>query len=141
MSMKLSRIIIYLFLVVMAISAGTFLYWSYSDGRVIRVNNGPVPVHPPAQNPDQLIFLTVNYCKLRSGTGTVRRTLVSSTVRIMLPLQTDSGPKGCQQVDVPLLIPKGVVPDTYYVHIDVDYQLNPLRKVTDSFDSQKFTVQ
>jgi hypothetical protein len=135
------RIVTYLFLLFMALTAGLTLYWLYGPSEVLQVHNSPVPVRPTSQKADQLVFLIVNYCKLQAKPGTVRRALVSSTIRVMLPIQTDNGPTTCTQVDAPLLIPKGIVPDTYHVHIDVTYQLNPLRQVTESLDSQDFVVE
>jgi hypothetical protein len=139
--MNTGRIVVTVFLLVLVFSLATVLYWLYGPDQVLKINNGPVPVHPTTQKADELVFLTVDYCKQQSVKGTVRRYLVSDTIRIPLPLQTDSGSKGCQHADVPLLIPKGVIHDIYYVHIDVIYQLNPVRQVTNSLDSQHFIVQ
>lgn len=139
--MRAGKYVVYGALSILALGVGLVLYWLLGPAKVLDVRNGPVPVRPSVQKPDQLVFLVVNYCKLQPATGTVRRFLVSSTVRIPLPLQTDSGPKTCQQVDVPLLIPKSVVPDVYNVHMDVQYQVNPLRSIIETIDSQAFTVE
>jgi hypothetical protein len=139
--MSWGKYFIYVGLFVILAAGGSVVYWVYAPSQVLQVHNGPVPVRPQTQRADDLVFLIVNYCKLRNIPGTVRRYLVSSTVRIPLPLQTDTGPVACTQADVPLLVPKGVEPDTYHVHIDVDYQVNPLKMVTERIDSQPFTVQ
>src|SRR6266487_5932106 len=123
--MKYGKFIIYGFLVVLGLTTGILLVWIYAPAQVLRINNGPVPVRPTTQKADELVFLIVNYCKTSSVTGSVRRSLVSRTVRIMLPLQTDNGPKTCQQVNVPVLIPKQATPDRYHLHIDAVYQVNP----------------
>lgn len=138
---KIVVLLLYAGLSAATIMAAVLLYWTLVTPRVLTVNNGPVPVRPTTQAADQLVFLNVNYCKNVKVTGTVRRTLVSKTVRIVLPIQTDNGPTGCTQVDVPLLIPKQIAPDTYTVHIEVTYQVNPLKQVIETIDSQPFTIQ
>lgn len=105
------------------------------------IKNGPVPVRPQTQKADQLVFVGVNYCKTQDIAGTVRRTLISSTQRLVLPIQSDAGPVTCQQVDAPELIPKGAVPDKYHFHFEITYKVNPIKTVVESFDSEDFVIE
>lgn len=139
-STLVSRYIIYIGLLALSISVGVVLYWLYAPTKVLHIHNAPFPVRPTTQKADALVFLDAEYCKLLPVTGTVRRSLVSSTVRIMLPLQKDNSPEGCVNSQVPVLIPKQIVPDTYTVHIEVTYQVNPLKQMTETIDSQPFVV-
>lgn len=136
-----TKLIVVAFLLVFAVVNGTVLYWLYGSDKVLNVKNGPVPIRPTTQDSDDLVFMIVNYCKLQGVDGVIRRSLVSTSVRVILPLQSDTSPKTCTQADVPLLIPKGVVPDTYYVNVQIEYQINPIKKVIETFDSQAFTIR
>lgn len=139
--MKPAKVLVYVSLAIIALASGTVLFWLYGPSDVLRINNSPFPIKPSVQKSDNLVFMSVSYCKLLPAHGVVRRFLVSDTVRIALPLQQDNGPVTCTQAEVPLLIPKTAVPDKYHVHIDVVYHLNPVRQVTETLDSQDFLVE
>lgn len=128
-------------MLVISIITAIFVFWSVQSSNVLEIKNGPVPVRPAVQRPDELIFLNVDFCKTQDVSGVVRRFLISDTVRIPLPLQADNGPKSCQHIDAPLLIPKQTAPDKYHVHFSITYKINPIHEVIEEFDSQTFAVQ
>lgn len=140
LTFKLTKYLLYTMITAIGLMTLVLVNWTLQPTGVLKVHNDPVPVKPSTIEADNLVFLVVNYCKVAKASGVVRRTLVSNSVSIVLPLQTDDTTPTCQQVDDPVLIPMSATPDTYFVHFDVEYQINPLRHETDSFNSQKFKV-
>lgn len=143
-STRIANWIIALALVVVAISIGVFLKWSFASEKILEIYNSPFParvVNDPSGNTGGIVFLKSDYCKSSNMKGTLRISYVSQSREIFLPISPEQLPKGCDTRDVPILIPKDLVPDTYKIKFRSTYNINPLKQgiVTD-FESQPFEV-
>lgn len=129
-------------LLVLTLATGLLLYWSFQNEDVLQVKNSPFPVRTIREHPtaNGVIILSVDLCKQTSAVGRVRTSFVSQSRDILLPISEDRGPKGCNKVEVPVLIPSDTPADTYRVKFHVDYKINPLKTVVEEFESEPFIV-
>lgn len=146
--MKITRHKIVVWVIFIALAASflgivRMLSWAFQPDNILEIHNAPFPVRTvrPHATADGVIILKVDYCKTRSIKGTTRTSFVSKSREVLLPLQDENGPKTCQNIEVPILIPKDLTADTYKVKFRVTYNLNPLKKnIVKEFESQEFIV-
>lgn len=141
-SNRLMNYVNYVILIILALATGLFLYWSFQSEDVLQVKNDPFPVRTIREHPtaDGVVILKVDFCKKTSAIGKVQTSFVSQSRAIPLPVGEDRGPKGCSEVEVPVLIPHDTPGDTYKVKFRAEYQINPLKTTTIEFESQPFIV-
>ena len=82
----------------------------------------------------------LDYCKYRSVPATLQAHFVDTAI-IEMPVFKSNVPVGCGKIimsdnHVPKLLPSG----KYYLRVDIDYQVNPLRKVTVSIRTKDFQI-
>lgn len=117
--------------------------WSFQDTQVLTVKNAPFPVRTIRQHlqDNGVVILSADFCKNSDVTGQLRMSFVSDSREVFLPEAQERGKKGCQQTEVPVIIPKDLAPDDYKIKFRIAYDVNPLKKnVMTEFESQKFTV-
>lgn len=130
-------------LVIIAISIGTILYWASASNEVLKINKQPFPTRTIREHPTAggVVFLTVDYCKNVDVTGSLRISFVSQSREVFLPVTAERGPKGCDEVEIPILIPKDIEPDTYRVKLRVSYDVNPIKQgIVQEFYSQPVII-
>lgn len=133
----------YAALVLVAITIGVFLKWSFQTNNIISVKNEPFPVRTIGKTAEAngVIILKVDFCKNVNTQGDLRMSFVSQDREVFLPLAVEKNPKGCRITEVPVIVPSGLPDGDYQVKFKVVYNLNPLKQgVTDEFTSQKFHV-
>ncbi len=138
----LNRFIL-LALLIIAIGLGVIFRWSFEDTNVLVVKNSPFPVRTIRAHlqDNGVVILNADYCKNLDITGKLRMSFVSTSREVFLPLADERGPKGCNKVDIPVIIPKDLIPDTYKVKFHVIYDINPLKQnIASDFESKEFTV-
>lgn len=142
-STKVINYIIVAALLLVALSLGLLFKWALADENVLRVNNSPFPVRTIREHPTAsgVVILNVDLCKNTNAVGQTRTSFVSSSREIFLPVQEEKLPKGCLKQEIPVLLPKDIIPDTYKIKFRVTYDLNPLKKgIVDEFESKEFVV-
>lgn len=130
-------------LVLVAISIGVLLSWSFEARTPLVVKNSPFPTRgvPPHPGPNDVIVLDIDYCKNTNKQADVRVSYVSETREIFMPITKEQYDKGCYRQDIPILIPDDLPSDTYKLKFVATYNLNPLRQnVEVTFESQEFTI-
>lgn len=131
-------------LIVVAVAIGILLKWSFQSTEVLQVKNAPFPTRVVHQEDDKdnVVILTIDYCKVQAVTGTLRISYVSSSREVFLPISTERGPKGCTgKQDFPVLLPSDMAPDTYKIKFRAAYDINPLKKnVVSEFESRPFNI-
>lgn len=130
-------------LIVVALGLGVILKWSFVDENILEVKNSPFPVRTIREHPtaNGVVLLNVDMCKYTDIEGSVRTSFVSDSREIFLPLSRENIPKGCFNREIPVIIPKDIVADTYKIKFRVTYDLNPLkREISDQFESKEFVV-
>ncbi len=131
-------------LAVIAIAIGIIMKWSFQDTHVLDIRNNPFPARTVADPTGQtggIVFLRVDYCKNQAIDGTVRVSYISKSREVFLPVAKEQGPKGCENTELPVVIPLNLLKDDYKIKFHVTYDVNPLKQnVTEDFESQVVTV-
>lgn len=134
------KYLLYLLLGSLAALAGLFTYWAYQPSDVFKTS-GPLFVVPATNMAGGLAKITVSYCKSTSVPGIARTSYVSSSNEVFQPTTIERSPKGCaDNVEIPVVIPKDLVPDTYFIRFKITYRVNPIKTVVEEVDTEKFNV-
>lgn len=130
-------------LVLIAISLGVFLKWSFEFSSPLVVKNSPFPTRtvPPNASANDVIILDIDYCKNTDKQANVRASYVSDTSEIFMPITKEQYSKGCFRQNVPIIIPKDLPSDTYKIKFTATYNLNPIKQnVQVVFESRRFNI-
>ncbi len=139
----LNRVIV-VAMILIAISLAIMLKWSLASTEVLTIKNSPFParlVKDPTGDTGGIVFLRANYCKSSSLEGTIRVSYVSKSREIFLPVADEKLPKGCEDREVPIVIPKDIPSDVYKIKFRSTYDINPLKQnVVTDYESKQFEV-
>lgn len=125
------------------IALGVLGYWYWWPVRTLEVNGIGTPIHlehTVVQRGGTLSYY-LDYCKYSNQSPIVHRWLIDGQE---IPL-TDAGkgslPSGCHKILVSnAIVPETVNPGIYHLHVEVIYQVNPIRKEFIEYDTENFTV-
>ena len=111
----------------------------FDDGiNVLRPDGTPGPVVVEAGSE---VLVQSSYCKNHDTIGTIIRREFHDDLVFQLPDTMTNAPKGCgTRFSAPLKIPSNLPPDTYTLYFTFVYQINPLRSVNYTFETNEFTV-
>lgn len=111
----------------------------FSNGiEVLRADGTPGPVTVVAGDE---VLIQSSYCKNHDTIGTIIRREFHDDLVFQLPDTTTNAPKGCgTRFSTTLKIPANLPPDTYTIVFTFVYQINPIRSVNYTFETNKFTV-
>lgn len=84
-------------------------------------------------------FYTVSYCKYTHVTPRLDKHFVDGIVFEALETKAVLD-VGCKTVAVPLQIPKTLPPGEYHLEVILEYEVNPIRSIFITNQSNKFTV-
>lgn len=139
---KVGNYFLYVALGVVGVAVAIVLLWLFAPNDVLKVNNSPVPVRTIREHPtaDGVIILKVDFCKNTDAVGRVRTSFTSPSREIFLPVGEDKQAAGCEVREVPILIPHEIPGGKYKVKFRIDYEVNPIKTVTEEFESLEFEV-
>lgn len=141
---KLVNLLVGLALVVVAIGIGIILRWSFASENVLEVKNSPFParvISDPSGQTGGIVFLKADYCKNTDDVGELRISYVSKSREVFLPIAKEQLPKGCDNKEVPVIIPLNLLRDEYRIKFRATYNINPLKKgIVINFESQPVVV-
>jgi hypothetical protein len=117
-------------LVATALAILLMLKWAVASEQVLTVNKQPFPTRTIREHPTAggVVFLTADFCKNEDVKGELRTSFVSETREVFLPISREMSEKGCRTVELPVLIPKDIEPDTYRIKMRITYDINPLKQ-------------
>lgn len=144
---RISRVM-YVAMGIIAIAVIVFAYWSLQPRQVLEVRNNPFPVRTIREHPtaDGVVILKVDVCKHQDVVGRTRTSFVSPSREVFLPVAEEKLPVGCLKdakgnpAEVPVLIPHDLPGGEYKVKFSVRYQINPIKSVTEEFETKSFIV-
>lgn len=119
-----------------------WLFWPYQTLKIV----GYDPSHPIAILNDQIhpgdsLEYNLDYCKGTDIVPVVHRTFLDGQTII---LQDISGglPSGCHTAFKlgSTIVPETLNPGRYYLFVDVDYRVNPIREIHTTYRTDYFTV-
>jgi hypothetical protein len=102
--------------------------------------SSPAPVLNKVVHQGEALQVVIDYEKFTDKAGIVTRTFVDSLIYVM-PSYQSNYPVGKKIVTTcSTVIPISLPPGEYYIRVVLEYDFPPFRKVTTSFDTEKFTV-
>lgn len=105
---------------------------------ILRPDGTPGPVVVEAGSE---VLVQSSYCKNHDTISTIIRREFHDDLVFQLPDTMTNAPKGCgTRFSTPLKIPSNLPPDTYTLYFTFVYQINPLRSVNYTFETNEFTV-
>lgn len=105
---------------------------------ILRPDGTPGPVVVEAGSE---VLVQSSYCKNHDTISTIIRREFHDDLVFHLPDTMTNAPKGCgTRFSTPLKIPSNLPPDTYTLYFTFVYQINPLRSVNYTFETNEFTV-
>lgn len=138
---NLLPLLLYLPLILIALVAAIVFYWNVQPTDVLDIKNTPYPVRPDTVDPGSAVVVSANYCKLQAINGSLVVRFVGKKSIIRSPDTSERGPKGCQKLEFPILLPPQLAHDTYYIEFQSTYRINPITTVDEVSRSQEFTVR
>jgi len=123
----------------MAIVTAYFFYWTLYPFKVVEINNNPVPVAEKVVRQGGPITYTVNFCRFTDVPAVSTRVYVDG-IEFYTPAIISQFPVGCYLKSFTATVPDSLPPGEYHLEIRNAYQINKLREVPITFETQKFTV-
>lgn len=118
------------------------IYWMLYPYDVTEQNLDPLTISNPnktitAGNP---VLYNVDFCKFRDVSGVAQIQLID-TVVLNYPPITYAGETGCFKRTVgSVVIPESTIDGSYYLQFNVVYQVNPIRTITERYNTERFKV-
>jgi hypothetical protein len=141
---RFAHIVVWVILAVACLVILRLVTWGTAPTDVIEVKNAPVPVRTirPVAQADGVVFLDVDFCKKTDAVGRLRMSFVNErrSREVFTPVAEERQKAACERRELAIAIPHDISTDTYHVHFRIEYQLNPLKRVVEEFDSKDFKV-
>lgn len=138
MKTKLSHIIV---TVILFFSSAIFLlflcWWSWPYNPVTYTE--PVLVLDKEVKAGTLVQYKVSYCKRSAAPAVVDRQFVDGII-YTVPSVKPNFPLGCHTKIQTVEVPPNLPPSDYKIRVYVSYQVNPIRTITVTYDTNYFKV-
>ena len=97
---------------------------------IIRFNHPTYRVLTPVVKPGKHIVYLTDYCKFTDAVSSTQRNFVATPSGEITPLTATATnqPVGCHQSRVSILVPDHIASGSYYLDINLSYDVNALRK-------------
>lgn len=124
----------------------TFFYVVYLvtwPFEVIKINNLPYPVKNPVVPAGERVVLDTDYCKYMPIPASYYAQFIatpSGTVTTLAERYVSNLETGCRRNDFSVLTPEDLEPGRYIIRLNIQYQVNPLRIIDYTLESQPFEV-
>jgi hypothetical protein len=138
--MKSLHLISYSILIFAYIALFYILYQMFYPFKPIEFYNSPFPVtNNVVKQGGQLIYF-IDYCKYMNISSQVSRSFVDTIVYSLVPV-SGAREKGCKKEYIVLKVPKNLPAGSYYVSVNLTYQLNSFREsYVVNYKTQNFEV-
>jgi hypothetical protein len=137
---KLLNYISYFVLIItfgIIITAGYWLLYPYNP---IAFNNLPFKVvNKTVKTGDTLIYI-VDYCKYNTLIPDARKTFVDQIIYSIPAEAALAKETGCHIINIQINVPTNLPPGSYVLKITYYYQVNPIRTVDVSVQTEQFNV-
>lgn len=87
----------------------------------------------------EIVYYDANLCKYTDTPGVMNRSIVGNVV-YPLSDSTSHVEPGCSENTFGIKLPAQMLPGTYYLQLDIEYQVNFLRRATYHLKTQEFMV-
>lgn len=114
-------------------------FWSFYPYKPIEYKSSTYKVLTKQVKPGGTLVYVVDYCKYSNQVPVITKKYVDGII-----YDTPPGRgvviQGCHQSEVYTLIPETLLPGDYYMQVNIDYQVNPIRHMIYNNVTEKFTV-
>lgn len=139
-----SKVLYYIsmFIIVTAILLVAIASWfAFKPVNVVKPNVQPYKIITKVINPGDPVIYEADTCKyIAVPSVVIRRFVDQDGTRYPQPPEASNVKAGCGKIRIPMSTPFGIQPGTYYVDIEIAYQVNPLRKENYNFTTETFKV-
>jgi hypothetical protein len=135
-----STIILSVFTLVFAfVSIGIFAWWRFYPYKIVEYFDLPYIIDVPVLQAGDTLTYHFKYCKHTDLTPKIQRDYVDGI--IFKSSNTFSlAKKGCGTVYINEKVPETLPGGYYYLQVTIEYQVNPIRKITYINRTQQFQV-
>jgi hypothetical protein len=141
----LNKIFYYLSLVVILSTLALMLvvgWLAFHPVKVLQPNIQPYKVITPVVQRLGVIIYQVDACKFREAPTVISRRFVdTNNTHYPLPDLPNNIKTGCAKTNVPVTVPPTLPPGTYYLTLDVSYQVNIFRTESYHLRTDTFWVE
>lgn len=138
-----NRFIYYISMAVIAIAIVMVLiasYMAFASVKVIVPNVQPYKVITKEVRPGEAFIYEVDACKYKAVPSVVTRRFVDEKgTRYPQPPESSNIKQGCGVIRVPIATPQ-LHPGTWYLDLEISYQVNPLRTENYRFTTETFSI-
>jgi hypothetical protein len=127
---------IVIFMALAMLLVGLMLFWPY---KTITILNAPAPLVKSEVTAGGNAQIYVEYCKFVDSPAIIERALIDTVVIFYEPI-INKLPPGCGKMTLSVKIPEYATSGEYFFRNSLTYQLNPIRKKTVVYDTQKFHI-
>lgn len=116
------------------------LIWPY---KIVTIKKLPYPIKNQNIAAGEYVVLDTDYCKYQALPASYFVQFIatpSGQVTTLEEKYLSNLDTGCKHVDFRILTPETVAPGKYIIRLNIRYQVNPIRTVDYSFDSEPFDI-
>jgi len=121
--------------IIIALIVVGLLVWPYKIISMEQPHKGLTPVVKAGED----VRYEVTFCKHSDIIGDIDIQLVDDVIYNIVPSKA-SNLMGCKDTVGYKTIPKSIPDGTYYLRFTITYKVNPLRTITETYETEKFQV-
>ena len=114
------------------------MFWWIFPYKTLEVKQ-PYEVVEKVVKQGDILTYKINYCKYTNTQSIVKRQFVDGII-YATPEITANLKKGCGIASNTIAIPDNLPPGVYYLTIEVDYKVNPIRVIQHDLKTDSFNV-
>jgi hypothetical protein len=115
-----------------------FLFWWVYPYKTIELNK-PYRIINEVIKAGDILYYEVDYCKFTEASGRIDRQFIDGLIYTM-PGVIATLPCGCHKFIQGITVPENLPPATYHLRVYSSYEVNPIRTITNQFDSETFII-
>jgi hypothetical protein len=135
----LTKVYLYSILLFASLSLMVFAYWSFYPYKTIEHYPDSYALGKTTLKQGETTFYEFNYCKFSDAPVTLYKQFIDGIV-YEAPVYPAFLQVGCGSAKIDITIPVNLPPGEYYLKVEANYKVNPIRTITETNITQKFTV-
>jgi hypothetical protein len=137
---KVFNILPWLILITFWLVVLVLLYWYLYPYKPITFNKTPFPVETKIVKVGGILTYDIDYCKYNTIVPTTTKTFVDQIIYDIPDTTAIAKKVGCSTIFVDIQVPSNLPAGQYHLGITYHYQVNPVRKIDISVETEMFQV-
>lgn len=138
-SEKIKHKVIVISMIFIVIMFCIFIFWWVFPYKTISISNQPYEVITPTVKQGELMSYKIDYCKYGDYKAEVHKQFIDGII-YSIPDGNIGLPAGCGSKVVSIKVPKTLPVGSYKLKVDVSFQVNPIRTISNSYQTEVFSV-